>query len=545
MKKLCSIVMAIVIAGCLLIATACNSGGSSEEDNKTTITISTVEEAYALAQELGYTGTLDEFIITIKGEQGATGNGIADISTQTGTDENGSYTLITITFTDGSDSVTFKVYDGADGNSGSDGITPIFKLENGVLYVSYDEGSTWEAMGNTQGEQGKAGTGIYDITVNEQGELIIILTDETEINCGKIYCVHNYGDWEELIKTCTTHWQVRICSDCGDTQIRSAEITGHNYIDGICTVCGEIKGSKGLAYTLNDDGETYYVSGIGTCTDEEIIIPVQYNGKSVTGIGANAFYNCSFIKSITFGTNIETLGRYAFNGCSQLTEVFYEGDIAGWSSIEFYSEDVVFFYKYDLYFNGELVENVVFPESVTQVSPYIFNSCKSIINVTLSTETTDIGEYAFQNCINLKSITFNDKLKSVGAAAFSGCAALIEAELPNSVISLGYGAFTGCNSLANLTIGTGIETIENLTFYGCKSLTTVVIPANVKSIGQNAFEYCPNLVNVTFENTNGWYVYTSSTPTSGTSISSTDLSDTSTAATYLTSTYYSYYWKCS
>ncbi|MGN0813080.1 MAG: hypothetical protein ACI4MQ_06210, partial [Candidatus Coproplasma sp.] len=67
--------------------------------------------------------------------------------------------------------------------------------------------------------------------------------------------------------------------------------------------------------------------------------------------------------------------------------------------------------------------------------------------------------------------------------------------------------------------------------------------SGVTSIGSYAFCGCSDMTSVTFENSSGWRVSTSSTATSGTSISSSSLADSTTAATYLKSTYYNYYWK--
>ena len=51
---------------------------------------------------------------------------------------------------------------GIDGTDGKDGVTPTFKLEEGVLFVSYDNGTTWNRLGEvstgeTSGKDGKDG----------------------------------------------------------------------------------------------------------------------------------------------------------------------------------------------------------------------------------------------------------------------------------------------------------------------------------------------------------------------------------------------------
>ena len=84
-----------------------------------------------------------------------------------------------------------------------------------------------------------------------------------------------------------------------------------------------------------------------------------------------------------------------------------------------------------------------------------------------------------------------------------------------------------------------LETIDDNTFNGCKALTSITLPASLKKIGQGAFNNTA-LTSVTFANTSGWWVSTSSGATSGTSMTVTNAS---TNATNLKSTYKNYYWK--
>lgn len=61
--------------------------------------------------------------------------------------------------------VKAEAVDGADGKDGVDGITPEFKVENGELKVSYDNGDTWSTLGYIKGADGKDGKdGVDGIT---------------------------------------------------------------------------------------------------------------------------------------------------------------------------------------------------------------------------------------------------------------------------------------------------------------------------------------------------------------------------------------------
>lgn len=91
-------------------------------------------------------------------------------------------------------------------------------------------------------------------------------------------------------------------SYCNETIESGAVIpaTGHDYQAGVCSACGEKAPSKGLKFTLNDDAQSDCVSGIGACTDTDIVIPSVHDGLPVTSIGGAAFLGCSSLTSITF-----------------------------------------------------------------------------------------------------------------------------------------------------------------------------------------------------------------------------------------------------
>lgn len=125
----------------------------------------------------------------------------------------------------------------------------------------------------------------------------------------------------------------------------------------------EENASEGLQYALSEDGAQYVVIGVGVCTDLNVVIPSTYNGKPVTGIGANAFDGCSDLQNIRIPDSVTSIGdkafiycrnltsitipvgvtyvaSYTFNGCSNLDCVYYKGTESDWANIvveNFYS----------------------------------------------------------------------------------------------------------------------------------------------------------------------------------------------------------------
>lgn len=87
----------------------------------------------------------------------------------------------------------------------------------------------------------------------------------------------------------------------------------HTYEGGFCKDCGKAYESDGLTFALNDDGNSYKVTGIGDCTDTDLFIPETYNNLPVTSIGDQAFRSCESLESIAIPDGVISIGDYAIN----------------------------------------------------------------------------------------------------------------------------------------------------------------------------------------------------------------------------------------
>ena len=256
--------------------------------------------------------------------------------------------------------------------------------------------------------------------------------------------------------------------------------------------------SQGLAYTENADG-TLSVAGIGTCTDTDIIIPSEHEGKAVTKIGACAFKNCTTLTSVEIPDSVTSIGFEAFFECNTLV-------------------------------------SVTIGNGVTSIDSWAFCDCNSLASVVIPDSVTSIGDYAFCDCDSLSSIVIPGSVTSIGDEAFAYCRGLKNVTIGNGIKSIG--GFRYCVSLKNVVIPDSVTSIEGAAFMCCDSIESIVIPDSVTSIGTYAFGGCSSLAGVVFSNPDGWtwfdYNYGS--------LSGSDLSDPSTAATYLKSTYSSGTW---
>lgn len=199
-----------------------------------------------------------------------------------------------------------------------------------------------------------------------------------------------------------------------DVKTVTVEKTGHSISGNSCVNCGQ-PASEGLDMVLISEGE-YTVSGIGTCTDTEILIPTTYNGLPVVSVEASAFLNNTAITSVVLPDGITSIGENAFNGCESLTSVTF-GKNSQLSSIG----PGAFNYCYSL-------ESITIPESVTNIGSEAFNYCCGLRSVTFgeNSQLTSIGDYAFLGCYSLESITIPASVTSIGEWAFVECYRLVE-----------------------------------------------------------------------------------------------------------------------
>lgn len=306
-----------------------------------------------------------------------------------------------------------------------------------------------------------------------------------------------------------------------------------------------IEGSKGLSYEVKKSGGKKYAicTGIGTCTDTDIIISSHYDGAVVTEIKSQAFKGNKKIKSVKFSNGLEEIGMYAFNGCTSLFSVtlpksvtnimqnaFYNctnlfnicndsnldlvigtstyGDIAN-NACNIYNSNSgadgvfktvgdyeMFEFSNNLFilkYNGD-VSSFAFPDGVTGLSKDLFRET-DITTLNLPASVAYIGKNAFYNCASLKSVNVpaNSKLERVGENAFMGCEALTEFNFGSTIYDY---------------LNIDFATAESNPLYYSKTLkidgktpTDIVIPNGIKVIKPNLFTNCLDIKSVTLSPT--------------------------------------------
>ncbi|MDE7439781.1 MAG: leucine-rich repeat domain-containing protein [Clostridia bacterium] len=341
-------------------------------------------------------------------------------------------------------------------------------------------GSLEEFIDMISGKDGKDGVGIDNAYIDEEGCLILVLTNNKTINCGKVSTSNvEKQDFQYV------------------TIKENNEVTGYSII-GINT---------------------------GTVVDSDLIIPSSYQGKpvkeiateafkdnkyftsvtipdSITTIGNSAFSGCTDLATVKIGSGVTSIGSYAFDNCSSLAEIRYAGDMSSWCGLNV-SGLMRYGTKNRKLFidNVEIKGNLVIPNSVTTVGRFAFNNCSLLVSITIPNSVTTIGDYAFSGCSSLTSITIPNSVTSIGSWAFALCTNLTNITIPNSVTIIGSSAFENCSSLKSVTLSSSLTSIQYATFGGCSSLTSVTIPNTVTFLEFYSFKDCSSLTDITYDGT--------------------------------------------
>ena len=182
-------------------------------------------------------------------------------------------------------------------------------------------------------------------------------------------------------------------------------------------------------------------------------------GTGITSLSVAAFQNCTGLTTVTFeGTsNVATIDAAAFKGCTALT-------------------------------------SITLPNSVTTLETQAFNGCSELTSVTLPTNNnfTSLSDQVFQACDKLTSITIPANVTTIGAGTFM-LSGLTSFTIPNTVTTMtGINLFRDCTALASVTIGTNssVTTLPNGMFQRCRALQNVTIPSNITTIGNSVFDGC-------------------------------------------------------
>lgn len=261
--------------------------------------------------------------------------------------------------------------------------------------------------------------------------------------------------------------------------------------------------------------------------------------EGITSIGSCAFYVYSALHSVNIPLSVNEIGSCAFDGCTNLTTVYYGGSEEEWWEINmgYYNEllfdtEIIFTYidvangtcganatwslskhgvlyilgtgamenysyynKAPWYEYQEQVKFVEVSDGITSIGNNAFDECISLTSIIIPNSVTSIGNFAFNYCKRLTSIDIPNSVTSIGEWAFNN-SGLISINIPNSVTSIGDTAFSFCNGLTSVTLPNSITIIGDNVFQECSAITSITIPKSVTAIKGMAFSTCSSLAKI-------------------------------------------------
>ena len=356
------------------------------------------------------------------------------------------------------------------------------------------------------GAPGADGLSVTEALINSKGELMIVFSNGKTVNLGVV------------TGTDGTQGEKGDPGQDGEDGLSAYEIYKKYYeyagtekewlddlINGRLGTGSPVQPSGQFEFTLARDGTHYILSGIGTVTDEDIVIPSTYNGLPVMEIGNSAFSEYQFIRSVTFPITLELIGPGAFSNCSFL------------ASIEI-PEGVTEIYQ-NAFSGCTRLETVTLSTSLKRIEVNVFSGCSSLTSIKIPEGVTEIHQNAFSGCTKLETVILPETLESIGISAFAECEKLYEQDsglayagnwlvgAKENIISVNVregtqhiadGIFIENSNLSSVSLPSTLKTIGSFAFFCCSFLTSIEIPEEVTEIGEQAFDHCFNIKKVVF-----------------------------------------------
>ena len=191
-------------------------------------------------------------------------------------------------------------------------------------------------------------------------------------------------------------------------------------------------------------------------------------GKNIRKIEKEAFAHCRKLSSVTWNCKCNTIPDNCFYRCTELKKF----DFTAIKRVGQYA------------FGESGLQEVYIPQNIEMIGIGAFNICSELHSVTWNGTCDVIPTSCFYLCSNLKSFNFS-AIKKVGQYAF-GESGLQEVCLPKNIEIIENEAFSGCSELHSVTWNCKCNAIPANCFYECVNLKVFDF-STIKEIGQYAF----------------------------------------------------------
>ena len=151
---------------------------------------------------------------------------------------------------------------------------------------------------------------------------------------------------------------------------------------------------------------------------------------------------------------------------------------SGYQGVNYIVEDSVEHIADGAFCGTANLETITFTSNLKSIGAKAFEYCEKLSSLVLPSSVETIGERAFQYCNHLFSIMLPRGIQEIGDYAFCGCTAIQAISIPKSVKRIGHAAFKDCASLRKITMQDNIEFIGDGAFIGCADNIEIAIKNN-------------------------------------------------------------------
>lgn len=339
----------------------------------------------------------------------------------------------------------------ASAHDGAPGATPQFKIEGGYWYVSYNDGESWQQLGQATGDKGDPGIpggdsifasveetddaviftladGETTITIPRRQALSVAFTEGNvlEFDVDETKTVHytiTGGTPENVVKAELQNldggYTLRTTptdATRGTIEITAVIPTVNRVIVSVSDGTQTIMTAISVSGKAEFDGTTISVAEPGTLADlladydkttiAELTVVGNLNDRDISTLKGLPNLSVLDMENV----NLEIMPQNAFSLKSSLTSIKLPKTLKTIQSYAFYE-------------CRNLTGELVIPEGVITIMKDAFNKCVGFTgNLVIPGSITSIGENAFCECVGFTGdLVLPDDITSIGINAFWGC----------------------------------------------------------------------------------------------------------------------------
>lgn len=374
-------------------------------------------------------------------------------------------------------------------------MTPQFRIESGYWEISYDNGKSWQRLGQATGDKGDpglpGGDSIFREVTQDDTQVYFTLADGSQIVLPKLSALaiefsegtslnFDLDETKTVYYTITggsEHYVVKVemLNDDGGYTLRTtpSDMSGQIEISAAIPTVNQVIVSV-------SDGTRTILAAI------DVAIKPSFDGRTVTVATPGTLAGLLADYDKTTITELTVVGNLDDN-----RDIFALADLPNLSVLDMENVNLEK-WTYASFLENETLTSVKLPKTLKVIETAFYGCTGLTGNLILPEGLTTIGEGTFQYCSGLTgNLNIPEGVTTIGDYAFSFCSGFTGSLiLPEALTTIGDHAFDGCSGFTgNLTIPEGVTTIGDNAFMSCPVFSnSLILPESLTSIGDDAFD---------------------------------------------------------